>query len=173
MFESAELGHRIPREVYRRREPALRAELLEAQRELKAQARFPVLIVIGGVDGAGKGETVNLLNAWMDPRHIRTHAFPAPSDEERERPRMWRYWRVLPPRGTLGILFGAWHTDPIVERAARTLDGAGFERRIEEVLRFEQMLVDEGVLLLKYWFHLSRRDQKARLEALSANRLTR
>jgi polyphosphate:AMP phosphotransferase len=173
MFESAELGHRVSREVYRRREPVLRAELLEAQRELKAQARFPVLIVIGGVDGAGKGETVNLLNAWMDPRHIRTHAFPAPSDEERERPRMWRYWRALPPRGTLGILFGAWHTDPIVERVARSIDGDDFGRRIDEVLRFEQMLVDEGVLLLKYWFHLSRRDQKARLESLSADRLTR
>jgi len=173
VFESAELGHRVAREVYRHREPLLREALLAQQRELAAQARFPVIIVIGGVDGAGKGETVNLLNAWMDPRHIRTHAFPAPSGEERERPRMWRYWQALPPRGTIGILFGAWHSEPIVDRVERRAGNGSFDRHVEEVLRFEQMLVDEGVLLLKYWFHLARRDQKARLEALSADRLTR
>ncbi len=173
MFESAELGHRIARAEYARREPALRAALLEAQFALGASGRFPVVIVIGGVDGAGKGETVNLLNEWMDPRHIHTHAYPPPSDEERERPRMWRYWRTLPPRGTIGILFGAWHTDPVLDRVARRSDNDTYERQIEEICRFEQMLADEGVLLLKYWFHLSRRDQKARLSALAKDPLTR
>jgi AMP-polyphosphate phosphotransferase len=83
---------------------------------LAAAARFPVITVIGGVDGAGKGETVNLLNEWMDPRHIHTYAFPEPSDEEREHPHMWRFWSALPPKGKLGILFDAWHTKPIIKR---------------------------------------------------------
>ncbi len=81
--------------------------LLKAQYDLLGNNTFPVIIIIGGVDGAGKGETVNILNEWMDPRHIHTHAFGEMSDEERERPRMWRYWRALPPRGRIGILFGA------------------------------------------------------------------
>ena len=68
------------------------------------------------VEGAGKGETVNLLNEWMDPRHIHAHAFSQPSDEERERPAHWRFWRALPPKGEIGIFFGAWHTMPIVQR---------------------------------------------------------
>ncbi|MCE2946562.1 MAG: polyphosphate:AMP phosphotransferase [bacterium] len=173
MFESAELGHRIDREQYRQREPALRAALLQAQFDLGAQKRFPVLIVIGGVDGAGKGETVNLLNEWMDPRHIDTHAFGAPSDEERERPRMWRFWRVLPPKGRIGILFGAWHTQPVLDRAYRRIDGDRFEQQLQEIERFEQMLSDEGVLLLKFWFHLSKKDQKARLKSLEKDPLTR
>ncbi|MBY0437277.1 MAG: polyphosphate:AMP phosphotransferase [Burkholderiales bacterium] len=173
MFESAELGHRIDREEYRRREPALRAALLQAQVELGVQKRFPVLVVIGGVDGAGKGETVNLLNEWMDPRHIDTHAFGAPTDEELERPRMWRFWRVLPPKGRTGILFGAWHTRPVLERAYRRTSADRFEQQLQEIERFEQMLSDEGVLLLKFWFHLSKKDQKARLKSLEKDPLTR
>ena len=113
MFESAEIGHKIDKATFRREEPKLREALLDAQFDLGQGKRFATLIVIGGVDGAGKGETVNLLNEWMDPRHILTHAFPEPSDEERERPRMARYWRTLPPRGKIGIHFGAWHSDPI------------------------------------------------------------
>ena len=99
MFESAELNHDISKAVYRREQAKLRQALLEAQNELRQNARFAVLILIAGVEGAGKGETVNLLNEWMDPRFIQTHAFGAPSDEETERPHMWRFWRALPPKG--------------------------------------------------------------------------
>ena len=109
MFESAEVGHRIPKAEYARREPELREALLKAQYRVLEDASFPVVIVIGGVDGAGKGETVNLLNEWMDPRHIVTRAFGEPTDEEAQRPPMWRFWRALPPRGKIGIFFGGWH----------------------------------------------------------------
>jgi polyphosphate kinase 2 (PPK2 family) len=155
MFESAELGHRIDKETYQREEPALREALLNAQFDLAQAKRFPVVIVIGGVDGAGKGETVNMLNEWMDPRHILTHAFPEPSDEERERPRMWRFWRALPPKGKIGILFGAWHTQPIVDRVYGNIGKATLAQSIAEIVRFEKMLTDEGALVLKFWFHLS------------------
>ena len=104
MFESAELGHKIDKERYDREEPQLRSELLAAQYELVQRKSFRLVILIAGVDGAGKGETLNLLNEWMDPRHIHTHAFDSPSDEERERPFMWRYWRALPPKGRIGVL---------------------------------------------------------------------
>jgi polyphosphate:AMP phosphotransferase len=173
MFESAEIGHKLDKDLYRKEEPRLREALLEAQSDLLKDKRFATLIVIGGVDGAGKGETVNLLNEWMDPRHILTHAFPEPSDEERERPRMWRYWRTLPPRGKVGILFGAWHTDPIVQRVKRAIGSAEFDQAIAVTARFERMLIDEGVLLLKLWFYLARRRQKKRLKELEADPDTR
>src|SRR4051812_42527289 len=173
MFESAELGHSISDRAYDRAEPKLREALLKAQYELLADKSFPVIIVIGGVDGAGKGETVNVLNEWMDPRHIATHAFGEMSDEERERPRMWRYWRALPANGRIGILFGAWHTDPIVNRANGDLNDSEFELGLEEIVRFERMLADEGVLVLKFWLHLSKKAQKKRLQALAADPRTR
>ena len=173
MFESAELGHSIPDREYDREEPKLREALLKAQYDLLETKSFPVIILIGGVDGAGKGETVNILNEWMDPRFIHTHAFGEMSDEERERPRMWRYWRALPPKGRIGVLFGAWHTDPIVNRVAGRSDDAQLELAMEEIVRFERMLVDEGALILKFWFHLSRKAQKRRLQALESDPKTR
>jgi len=173
MFESAELGHKIDKETYDREVPKLREDLINAQYDLSQQRRFPVIIVVGGVDGAGKSETVNLLNEWMDPRHIQTHAFPDPSDEERERPYMWRFWRALPPRGKIGILFGAWHSAPIVERVAGRSKSAKLDQSIEEIIRFEKMLTDEGALILKFWFYLSKEQQKKRLKALEKDPKTR
>jgi AMP-polyphosphate phosphotransferase len=169
MFESAELGHKLSKGQYQRIEPVLRADLLDVQYELSRNGRFPVVILISGVRGAGKGETVNLLNEWMDPRHIHTHAFDNPSDEERERPTMWRFWRALPPRGRIGILFGSWYTAPIIDRVFKRTSGKDLLRSIDEINHFEKMLADEGALVLKFWFHLSKKRQKKRLKALQAD----
>ncbi|HEY8047881.1 MAG TPA: polyphosphate:AMP phosphotransferase, partial [Ramlibacter sp.] len=86
MFESAEIGHRIEKKDYKERVPVLRSALLDAQYELLKQARSPVIVLVNGVDGSGKGETVNLFNEWMDPRHIRTEAFGGIAASERDRP---------------------------------------------------------------------------------------
>ena len=173
MFESAELGHKIDKQTYDREIPKLRENLLNSQYDLMENGKSAVLIVVGGVDGAGKSETVSILNEWMDPRHIHSHAFPEPSDEERERPYMWRFWRALPPRGKIGILFGAWHTAPIVGRVMGTLKPAQLDQAIEEIVRFERMLSEEGVLILKFWFHLSKEQQKKRLKELEKDSRTR
>ncbi|HNL36494.1 MAG TPA: polyphosphate:AMP phosphotransferase [Agitococcus sp.] len=173
MFESAEIGHKIDKSVYKIEEPLLREALLDAQYELKEHKDFPVVILINGVDGAGKGETVNLLNEWMDPRLIATCAFGQPSDEEEERPRMWRYWRALPAKGRIGILFGSWYTDPIIERVTGDIKASELHHQIDEIVRFEKMLAHEGVLLLKFWFHLSKDKQKQRLEQLEKDPKTR
>ena len=102
MFEAAELGRKIAREDFDAMAPGLRTELLDLQQQLR-EADFPVIVLFAGVDGAGKNETVNLINEWMDPRWIVTRAYGKPSDEERERPEYWRYWRDLPPKGKVGL----------------------------------------------------------------------
>jgi AMP-polyphosphate phosphotransferase len=166
MFESANLVHRVSKAAYAREQSKLRQALLEAQYDLSQHGRFPVLILIAGVEGAGKGETIHLLNEWMDPRHILTHGFSDPSDEERERPDQWRYWKALPPKGKIGIFFGAWHTEPILRRVLGKIGTGQFEQSLDEITRLEKMLCDEGVLLLKYWFHVPRKVQKKNLDAL-------
>jgi len=173
MFESAKLEHHLDKAVYERAAAQLRRALLDAQYDLKQHGRFPVLVLIAGVEGAGKSETVNLLNEWMDPRHILTSAFFDPSDEERERPALWRFWRALPPKGKIGIFFGAWHTMPIIRRVFGESDEGEFAREISEIQRFEKMLCDEGVLVLKYWFHLSKGQQRKRLKELAGDPKTR
>jgi polyphosphate:AMP phosphotransferase len=169
MFESAEIGHKISKKDYKQREPALREALLGAQYELLERAKFPVIILVNGVDGAGKGETVNLFNAWMDPRHIRTEAFGAMNDEERIHPEMWRFWQVLPPKGHIGILFGSWYTDPILAHVMGDEKKARFAQRLDDILHFERMLVAEGALLIKFWFHLSKPAARKRFKALEGD----
>jgi polyphosphate:AMP phosphotransferase len=166
MFEAAELAHRLSKAAYRRQEPKLRRELLDAQYDLHDNGGFAALIVIAGVEGAGKGETIHLLNEWMDPRHILTYGYADPSDEESERPDQWRFWQALPPKGKLGVFFGAWHTEPILGRVRGKLGAGELAQKIDEIVRLERMLCDEGLLLLKYWFHISRKQQKRRLKAL-------
>ena len=173
MFESAELGHKINKETYKKEAPILREALLDAQLELLQSARFPVIILISGVDGAGKGETVNILNEWMDPRHIRTHALDEPSDEERERPVMWRYWRVLPPKGEIGIFFRSWYSVPINDHIHGLSKNSELDQQMERINRFEKMLVDEGALILKFWLHLSKEKQLIRLKSLEKDPKTR
>jgi polyphosphate:AMP phosphotransferase len=173
MFESAELEHSLDKAGYDEVMPRLRADLLDAQFDVGQLAKFSVLILVNGADGAGKGETVNQLNAWMDPRHILTSAFGEPSDEEVERPFMWRFWRALPPKGKIGILFGNWYTEPIKARVGRKIARADLDQQLEDINRFEAMLAQEGVLVIKFWFHLSKEQQTRRLKSLWKNRDTR
>ena len=172
MFESAEIGHQLKKAEFKREEPKIRQRLLDLQYQLLKNGKFSVVILVNGVDGAGKGETVNLLNEWMDPRHIQTRAFGPLTEFERNRPEMWRFWQAMPPKGHIGILFGSWYTDPIVQRVMGHDKRAEFERRLERIRHFERMLVSEGAVLLKLWFHLSKKAQKKRLEDLSSSKKT-
>jgi polyphosphate:AMP phosphotransferase len=168
MFESAEIGHQISKKDYKAREPVLREALLTAQYDLLREARFPVLILVNGVDGAGKGETVNLFNEWMDPRHIRTEAF-GPINEGHGPPEMWRFWQALPAKGHIGIFFGSWYTEPILDHVMGHDKKARFGERLERIRQFERMLVAEGAVLIKFWFHLSKTAARKRLKSLESD----
>jgi len=172
MFETAEIGHKIDKAKYREAVPGLRAALLEAQVDLFENKKIPVVVLISGQDGAGKGETINVLYEWMDPRFLTTMAFTEPTDEERERPDMWRYWRSLPPKGRVGIFAGSWYSDPIRERIQGDISLKELDARADQINRFEAMLVNEGALVLKFWFHLTKNGQEQRLKALESDPLT-
>lgn len=173
MFEAAESGQEIAREDYKARVANLRESLLRVQYAVLDAARFPVVIIVGGVDGAGKGETINLFNEWMDPRHISTFGFGPPTDDEAQRPPMWRFWQALPPKGRSAMFIGSWYTLPIVGGATGKLSDAGLAHEIAEIRAFENMLEHEGVVLVKLWFHLSEDAQKKRLEELQSDEKTR
>ncbi|MFW9621288.1 MAG: polyphosphate:AMP phosphotransferase, partial [Macromonas sp.] len=170
MFESAEIGHCIDKKTFKQEAPKLRKALLDAQYRLLEEAKTAVVILVNGVDGAGKGETVNILNEWMDPRHIRTEAFgPLARSEALQHPELYRFWQVLPPKGHIGILFGSWYSDPIEARVHGEDKQDRFARRLERIRQFERMLVAEGVVLIKLWFHLSKSAAKTRLKALASD----
>ena len=172
MFRTAELGQVISKSEYNEREPVLRQALLEVQANLRVSSRFPVIILFAGVDGGGKGDTVNLLNEWMEPRWLRTRAYDEPSDEERERPEYWHFWRDLPPKGHIGLFLSSWYSQPILRRVYEKDDEAVFDDRLDRILALEKALADDGALILKFWMHLSHDAQKRRLKKLEKDPLT-
>ncbi len=173
MFEEAERGQKIGKEEYDSVVPGLREDLLAVQHELLKSGKFQVIILIGGVDGAGKSETVQILNAWMDPRFIQTNALGPATEEELAHPPMWRFWRALPPKGRIGVFFGSWYTEPIVSRVFRRTKNRHLNQALARIVRFEKMLENEGALILKFWLHLSKEVQKTRLAKLERDPETR
>ena len=169
----SETEFEISREIYKREVPLLREYLLNAQFELVKQKNFSVIVVIAGLEGSGKARTLNKLTEWMDPRLIQTHALRSPpSDEENERPPMWRYWRKLPPKGHIAIFLGGWYTEPLKQRLGGKINHDEFTESIKRIRDFERMLLDEGVLILKYWLRFDEAQQKERIEKLESNETT-
>ncbi|GDY19325.1 polyphosphate:AMP phosphotransferase [Verrucomicrobiota bacterium] len=168
MFEAAELGRSVSKEDYEAKVPKLRAGLLEAQFRLRS-SKLPVIIIVTGADGAGKGDVVHRLNEWLDPRGIDTQAFWLTSDEESERPPYWRFWRVLPARGRIGVFFGSWYTRPIVRRLAGKLKNRELDAELDRIAGFERMLAEDGAVIIKLWLHLSVEEQARRFRDVEKN----
>jgi polyphosphate:AMP phosphotransferase len=161
-------GKKLAKRDYEARVPALRAALVQMQVALQ-HAPFPVLLVVAGDDGAGRGDVVNLLNAWLDPRGVETFSFHEPTDEERERPPMWRYWRCLPPRGRMAVYAGGWHADALREDPRNPRELAEFDDALRRISHFEGQLAAGGALIVKVWLRLAKSAQRDRFLALESD----
>ncbi|MEM7016345.1 MAG: polyphosphate:AMP phosphotransferase [Pseudomonadota bacterium] len=166
MFEVAELGRKLSKSDYKAQIPELREQLLDAQFSLSGENRS-LLIIISGLDAAGRGEVVSMLNEWLDARGIETVTFEHITDEEAARPEYWRYWRNLPAKGRIHILFGGWYISPVTDYAYKRVEDASFDQTMTHIRRFEHMLAADGMVILKFWLHISEDIQQNRLETLS------
>ncbi|WP_280554657.1 polyphosphate kinase [Halomonas sp. 25-S5] len=143
----------------------LRARLLEAQLDLAHRRERAVMLLLTGHAVTHKGRLVNELNHWLENRHTEVHAL-GPSSEERERPYWWRFWRRIPDRGRIGIFIHGWYGDALFDRTERRLSPGAFRDRLAEIRAFEAELAAEGVVLLKLWMDIGRREQRRHLQAL-------
>jgi polyphosphate:AMP phosphotransferase len=171
VFESALLDRRVSKEEYAAEVPKLREALLEAQSRF-SEGGASIALVVAGAEGAGKGETVNTLLEWLDARGIEAHGMGPPTSEEAGRPPLYRFWRRLPPFGSIGVFFGSWYTDPIVDHIFGRIDDAGLDRELDRIEAYERMLADENVIVLKLWLHVSKKRQRKVFEKLAENRDT-
>lgn len=168
LFESMEPARAISRKAYQQLLTDLRADLLQAQIEL-ADTRQSVIITIAGVDGAGKGEVIQLLNEWLDPRGLETHSFWNQESEVAHRPYQWRFWQAIPRRGRMHIWFGGMYADVIAEGVEHRHAQAWIADKSQEILAFEDMLQADGTSHLKLWLHLNKGTQRRRLKDLYEN----
>ena len=170
MIRKGKLAKEVSREDFDRIAGPLRNEMLRLQDELKSED-FPVIIMFAGVVGAGKAEALNLINEWMDPRWLVTRAYGPPSDEERQRPEYWRFWRDLPPKGRIGLFVGSWYHGPVHDFVYKRIGRKKFDAALEGIAAFERTLADDGALIIKFWMHLDKATQKERMKAMEKDKL--
>jgi len=168
MFEAAEIGQTINKDEFKLLEPEIHQQLLALQQILRKTSRS-LIVIVAGVEGAGKGEVVDRLHRWFDTRDVQTHAYWDATDEERQRPRFWRFWRTLPARGTVSVMFGSWYTAPIVDAAFDRITKPDFEKELRKISELEKTLTDDGAIIVKLWFHLPKAEQKHRLHQDAEN----
>jgi polyphosphate:AMP phosphotransferase len=166
VFDTAKLGRSLSKEAYKDEVDDLRTQLLETQIAIR-ERNIPVYVIIAGMEATGKGEVVNALDAWLDARGMDVHAFWEESDEERYRPRAWRFWRAMPRRGEIGVFFGGWYLWPIEQRFTGLWDDAELEQCLRGIRELERMLIHDGAVIVKCWYHFSEQAQRRRLKALS------
>ena len=164
MFETLDLKARLGKEEYRAAQETLDLQLGDAQRRLRA-AGIPVLVIFEGWDAAGKGSAIGRLVQPLDPRGFKVHNATAPTPLERMYPPMWRFWKLLPPRGTMAVFNHSWYrgvwNDPLEAGVKLNMAEA-----YEQIRVFERQLADDGVVILKFFLHISKETQAKRFKAL-------
>lgn len=161
----------LSKKDYEARIPALREQLVQLQVALK-DAPFKVLLIVAGLEGTGRGDLINSLSSWLDPRGVEAFSFHEATDEERARPFMWRFWRQLPDMGRIGIYAGSWYTETLRAEARSRKALAHRDHELERIRHFEKLLVDNDTLVIKIWIHMDKAAHRARLKALSSDRRT-
>jgi AMP-polyphosphate phosphotransferase len=124
----------------------------------------PLCVVLEGWDASGKGGAIKRLVAKLDPRHVRVQQFAAPTYDEKRHHWLWRFWPALPGWGGMAVLDRSWYGRVLVERVEGLADEAAWRRAYEAIRDFERMLVQEGMVLVKLWLHVSADEQLERFD---------
>jgi polyphosphate:AMP phosphotransferase len=165
MLEHIDLAKKISKAAYKEIFPEMETRMGALQREARA-AGVPVILVFEGWDAAGKGRLINRLTQGLDPRGFEVHAISAPNEVERFYPWLWRFWNNIPANGRFAVFDRSWYGRVLVARMEHLIDVPQWRDAYEEINQFERQLADAGVVIVKFWLHISRKEQKSRLEAL-------
>ena len=162
MLEVSEVGNKVDKAEYKAAIPELRVDLINGQYDLR-KADFPLIIWIAGDDRLAANELVNRLNEWMDSRYADTRVFADPTEEETERPQLWRLWRSLPPEGRTSFFVGGLMR-AAGQRAAGEIDEPEFSIWLRHIAQMQHALVADGALILKFFLHTPAKVQKKKLK---------
>jgi AMP-polyphosphate phosphotransferase len=124
----------------------------------------PVCVIFEGGDASGKGGAIRRLVAELDPRHVRVVQFAAPTHDEKRHHFLWRFWPSLPGWGGMAVFDRSWYGRVLVERVEGFATREQWLRAYDEINSFERTLADEGMILIKFWLHISGDEQMKRFK---------
>ncbi len=161
MLDKIDLDQEMDKQKFHESFPKLQFELGTLQRQV-VDNKIPVLIVFEGWEAAGKGTTIGTLVRRLDPRGVQVHHVKAPNEEEALRPFLWRFWLRLPARGDIAIFDRSWYGRVLVERVDKLAKRREWSAAYDEINEFERQLSDDGAVIIKFWLHISKKEQKQR-----------
>ena len=171
MLEKINLSKKMSKKECKTLMEQLEPQLSLLQRKLKSY-KVPVVILFEGFGSSGKGTMINQLIQPMDPRGFKVFTIQKPTEEEELRPYLWRFWTKLPENGRIHLFDRSWYTKIVEARAEKQKSREKAENAYNDILNFEQELAQDGMLIIKFFLHISKKEQKKRFQALEENKET-
>ena len=170
MLENLNLNKKLSREEYKQRLPGLQTRLYDLEKACWDNG-VPTVIVFEGWDASGKGTTIATLTQRLDPRGFKLYPITAPRTYEQQRPWLWRFWLKVPNRGEMVIFDHSWYGRVLEERVQQVVPKSTWRQAYRDIVDFERMLADDNTVILKFFLHISQKEQKRRFKAIQSNPL--
>ena len=168
MLETVDLKKSVEKEEYKEEIEKLKQKLAALQRTIK-EKKIPVIVLFEGWGGAGKGTLLSKLILTLDPRDFKVHSIVAPDKNEKRKPFLWRHWTKIPLYGKMTLLDRSWYQDVSVSRLESGIDKYTAYRRMDSIKTFERQLTDDGYVIVKFFLHISQKEQKRRFDKLESS----
>jgi polyphosphate kinase 2 (PPK2 family) len=165
MLEKVDLTKKLRKADYEAKLPGLQRRLRALQGAC-TEHKVTALIVFEGWNGAGTGGAIHALTNGLDPRRFRLHTIQAAREAEEDYPWLRRFWLKTPAYGEMAIFDQSWYRRVLVERVEGLASEMAWRKAYRDINEFEQSLAEDGVAIVKFWFHLSKRKQKRRVKKL-------
>ncbi|GIU75681.1 MAG: hypothetical protein KatS3mg004_2768 [Bryobacteraceae bacterium] len=170
MLENVNLNLSLGRQAWQRELPALQRRLFDLEKACWDHG-IPSIIVFEGWEAAGKGGAIATLTARLDARGFKLHTITPPRTHEQEYPWLWRFWLKAPNRGEMAIFDHSWYRRVLDDRVEKLVPKKEWRKAYLDIAEFERMLADDGTVILTFWFHISKKEQKKRFEKIEKDPL--
>jgi polyphosphate kinase 2 (PPK2 family) len=170
MLEAVNLKRKLRREEYKKTIPALQRRLYDLEKACWDEG-VPSIILFEGWDAAGKGGAISTLTQRLDPRGFKLHAITYPRTYEQSHPWLWRYWLKAPSRGEMVIFDHSWYLRVLHKRVEKVIPRKMWRAAFRDIVEFERMLADDGTVIVKFFLHISKKEQKKRFKKIEQDPL--
>jgi len=170
MLENINLKRKLSREEYKQAVPVIQQRLYDLEKACWDRG-VATVILFEGWDASGKGTAISALTQRLDPRGFKLYPITSPRTFEQQRPWLWRFWLKVPNRGEIVIFDRSWYFRVLDERVERVIPEKAWRSAYRDIVDFERTLADDGVVILKFFLHISRKEQKERFRAIEKDPL--